>query len=413
MTTAPVHPELGAPLPADDIKKTLGIGKRQGGKRALRIALIVLVVGALAALGVRYYLGRAATGQMKYETAALAPGDLRVTATATGRVEGLNTVEVGAEVSGRVLFIRADYNDRVKKGQVLAEIDPEQIRASVAQAKAQVASARAAIAEARATVTQTRLAAQRARAMLAESLSSPASVEVADAAAARAQAALASALAGASVAQASLDQVEYKLDRTVIVSPIDGIVLARLIEPGQTVTAGFTTPVLFKLAENLTQMTLHVDVDEADIGHVREGMEATFTVDAYPERTFPSRVQSIRNDPKISQNVVTYEGVLAVDNAELLLRPGMTATATIIVETRRGALLVPNAALRFTPKDPNAKKSTQPPAAEKAGERRAWQLQGNKPTPLPLHVGASDGRMTEILGGASAGTLVIVDAEGN
>lgn len=411
MTTAPLHPGVGAPAQhdGDDIQKTLGLGKRHRGRRALRIITVLLAIAAVVALAIRFYQSRAAKGQPRYETVALATGDLLVTATATGRVEGLNTVEVGAEVSGRILRVHKDFNDQVKKGQILAEIDPEQLRAAVAQAKAQAASARAAIAEAQATLTQTALAASRARAMFADNLSSKATVETAEAASARAKAALGSARAQASLAEASLAQAQYRLDRTVIVSPIDGIVLARSIEPGQTVTAGFTTPILFKLAENLTQMTLHVDIDEADIGRVREGLEATFTVDAYPNRAFPSKVQSIRNEPKISQNVVTYEGVLAVDNAERLLRPGMTATATIIVETRRGALLVPNAALRFAPKDPNAKKGAQPAPPEKPGERHAFVLEGGKPVSLPLRVGASDGRMTEVLSGAGAGTQVILD----
>ncbi|MFO0755387.1 MAG: efflux RND transporter periplasmic adaptor subunit [Byssovorax sp.] len=413
MTTAPLHADAGVQAqPSDDIHKTLGLGPAKRGGKIVRIVLGLLALGALVFAGVRYFQARAEKGQPRYETAAVAAGDLVVTATATGRVEGLNTVEVGAEVSGRILRVRADYNDRVKKGQVLAEIDPEQLRAAVAQARAQASVARAAIAEARATRAQTRLAADRARAMLKEALSSQASVESAEAAAARAEAAVQSALAQASLAQATLDQAEYKLDRTVIIAPIDGVVLSRLIEPGQTVTAGFTTPVLFKLAEDLTQMTLHVDIDEADIGRVREGLEASFTVDAYADKTFPSRVQSIRNEPKISQNVVTYEGILTVDNAGLLLRPGMTATATIFVETRRGALLVPNAALRFTPKDP-AKKSTQPPPPDKPGERHAFVLEGGKPRSITLRTGSSDGRSTEVLSGAEPGTQVIVDAVEN
>lgn len=413
MTTAPLPQDLGLPqrAGADDVKKTLGLGKGRHGRRALRVALLALCVIAAVALAVRYYITRAASSVPKYEMAAIGAAELRVTVTATGRVEGLNTVEVGAEVSGRMLRVSADYNDRVSKGQVLAEIDPEQLRAAVNQGKAQAASARAAIAEARATQAQTRAAAARAHAMHAEGLISKQDIETADASAARADASLANALAGASLAQATLAQAQYKLDRAVIISPIDGIVLARLVEPGQTVTAGFQTPILFKLAEDLTQMTLHVDIDEADIGRVREGQQASFTVDAYAERTFPSRVQSLRNEPKVSQNVVTYEGVLAVDNAERLLRPGMTAMATIVVATKHDVLLVPNAALRFTPSDAGRKPGQALPE-ERPGERRVWVLDAGKPKAVALRVGASDGRMTEVVeGDVRPGAQVIIGRE--
>ena len=231
------------------------------------------------------------------------------------------------------------------------------------------------------------------------------------------------------LAQASLDQAEYKLDRTVIVSPIDGIVLARLIEPGQTVTAGFTTPVLFKLAENLTQMTLHVDIDEADVGSVKVGQDATFTVSAYLSRPFPARITRVGFGSTLKENVVTYVAELSVANDELLLRPGMTATASIAAVQRQDVLLVPNAALRFTPGAAPAKAAAGgaellsklmpgPPrgAPKRAGavdvkhaERKLWLLRDGAPVAVSVTAGLSDGRRTEISGAVHEGDAVIVD----
>jgi HlyD family secretion protein len=212
--------------------------------------------------------------------------------------------------------------------------------------------------------------------------------------------------------RATLKSQVSRLDKTRIVSPIDGIVLSRLVEPGQTVTAGFQTPVLFKLAEDLRRMSLYVYVDEADIGRTREGQAASFTVDAYPDKVFPSKVLSLRNEPREDQNVVTYEAVLAVDNGELLLRPGMTATATIVAELRKGVLSVPNAALRFTPP------SLAREQAQKPRGRGVWMLsapagaRGEEPAPrfVPLKTGASDGQRSEVLSGAlRAGDELLVD----
>jgi HlyD family secretion protein len=377
----------------------------------LRLGLLAAAIACIGVIVFQFYRARAVARLPKYEMAAVAKGDLRVTITATGRIQALTTVEVGAEVSGRLLRVLVDYNDVVKKGQVLAEIDPEQLRAAVAQANAQAAVARAAITDAKAAQTQAHSVAARARLLEREGVLSKQDLDAADATKARADAAVASAVANAGLANASLALAKYRLDRSVIVSPVDGVVLARLVEAGQTVTAGFQTPVLFKLAEDLTQMALHIDIDEADIGRAREGQEASFTVDAYAGRAFPSRVKALRNEPKISQNVVTYEGLLAVDNHERLLRPGMTATATIVVETKREVLLVPNAALRFSPHTAASEPGATTPVS-RSGERQAWIVSAGKPRRVSLHVGGTDGQVTEVVGGElAAGTQVIVDEE--
>jgi HlyD family secretion protein len=223
---------------------------------------------------------------------------------------------------------------------------------------------------------------------------------------------VASAAASATLARATLSQARSRLDKTNIFSPISGIVLSRRVEPGQTVTAGFQTPLLFRLAQDLTQMRLNVDIDEADVGRVNEGQEATFTVEAYPERTFRSRVISLRNEPKASQNVVTYQAVLSVENQERLLRPGMTCTATILAATRKDVLLVPNGALRFSP--PASAGGQEPKTVgtnpDPTKRQRVWVLRANAPAPITVRAGATDGSVTEIVSGdVTPGTEVIVE----
>jgi HlyD family secretion protein len=405
---------MTAATPAD-VRKAIGPGPRS---RRWTFAVVTALAIALAAvIALRPLRGRLGAQGPAFESAAVTRGDVRVTVTATGTLQAVTTVEIGAEVTGRLLSVRVDANDVVKKGQVLAEIDPELLRAAVDEVSAQVAAADAAVRQARASKLEAAQALARARAQVAEGLASTRDLEAAIAAAARADASVESAVANATVARATLKSARSKLDKTTIVSSIDGIVLSRLVEPGQTVTAGFQTPVLFRLAQDLTRMRLNVDVDEADVSRVHEGANATFTVEAYGERSFPSQVTSFHNDPKTSQNVVTYQAVLAVDNAERRLRPGMTGTATITAETRHDVKIVPNAALRFAP----PKKSGPGVAAAKTagvegegGERqRVWILDARGAlVAVPVRVGATDGTVTEIVSGAlDPDAKVIVDVK--
>ena len=331
-----------------EVRERLGLGvprRRRWLRPALWLLTLALVVAAVFAWRSRGADARAP----RYVTVPAERGELAVSVTATGTLEALDTVEVGSEVSGRVLAVHVDFNDHVSAGQVLATLDPEQARARADEAAAQVAAASASLARAQATAAEARQNLARARSLAEAGVLSGQELDTAEATAKRSEAEVGSARAQASVAQASLVSVRSSLDKTAIRSPIDGVVLARSVEPGQTVAASFQAPVLFTLARDLAQMTLHVDVDEADVGKVAAGQEATFTVDAHPGREFPSRLMSLRNIPKTDQNVVTYEAVLAVDNSEMLLRPGMTATATIQTQRKADVLLVPNAALRFTP----------------------------------------------------------------
>ncbi len=351
---------------------------------------------------------KAADGLTRFKFEKAEQRDVRVTVSATGKLQGLNTVEVGAEVTGRVLRLLVDYNDKVQQGQLLAEIDPEQLRAAAEEARAQVLSADSNIKTAQATVAETARARKRAEEQAKTGLVSEKDLETAVAAAVRAEAALAAAKASAELSRAGLRSAESKLRKTKIYAPIAGVVLSRSVDLGQTVTAGFQTPVLFKLAEDLAKLVLYVDIDEADVGRVREGMEATFTVDAYPQRVFSSRVISFRNEPKTSQNVVTYEAVLSVDNSDRALRPGMTATATITSELLRDVLVVPNAALRFTP--PVEARFGPPMGQVRSEQKHVHILRNGVATPIVVKPGASDGHVTQLLEKAVApGDEVIVD----
>lgn len=394
-----------------DVMKTLGVGASDRSRRrrwgwALSI-LLVLVPAVFG--GSRFLEQRRIAARPRYEQGKVTRGDIQVSVSATGTLKGRSTVEVGAEVSGRVTEVLVDYNDKVQKGQLLAVIDPERSRAAVDESVARVRESDAAIRQAKATLTEARQTRDRAQVQAKQGLVSQKELEASAAALERAEATLASAEASSTVARATLGSQRSLLDKTRIVSPIDGIVLSRSIEPGQTVTAGFTTPILFKLTEDLRRMELLVYVDEADVGRTHEGQKASFTVDAYPDKTFPSKVLSLRNEPKEENNVVTYEALLQVDNSELLLRPGMTATATIVADVRTNVLSVPNAALRFAPS------KLEPDQAAKPGERRVWTLNTVKgeptPQPVPVKTGVSDGRNTEVRESSlREGTLVITDA---
>jgi HlyD family secretion protein len=385
------------------------LGEQRGAPRWLRWAVASVALLVLALGGMRFVRQRAQTSAPRYETARVERGDLQVTVSATGSLASLSMVEVGAEISGRVTRVYVSHNDRVEKGQLLAELDVEQLQASIDESSARVLAANAAIQQAEVTLAEAEANLTRAEALASKGAISPSEIEAARAKRARADALLAASRADARVARAATQSVKSKFGKGRIVSPIRGIVLSRLVEPGQTVTAGFQTPVLFRIAEDLRQMALHVYVDEADIGRVREGSTATFTVDAYPERKFPSRVLSIRNEPKTEQNVVTYEAVLSVDNSELMLRPGMTATATIVAESLHDVLLVPNTALRFAP--PERIGLLGPPTRVAEGPR-VWVLRDGVPEPVRVKRGPTDGQKTQILEGIESGRSVIVDAAG-
>jgi len=411
-----------------DLARSLGLEPGRPPRPHRRRRLLLVAATVLAGVAVLAAWGLKGDGEtVRYKTQPARTGDLKVTVTATGNLEPTNQVDVGSELSGIVERVDVDFNDVVKPGQELARLDTSRLDAQAIQARAAVQAAQAKVGQARATLTQTTadLARRtRVRELSGGQVPSQTDMDAAVAAKARAEADLASAQAQAAQAQGTLDGIQTDLGKTVIRSPIRGIVLKRSVEPGQTVAASLQAPVLFTLAEDLARMELHVDVDEADVGRVAEGQAATFTVDAYPERTFPAQVTQVRYGAATVGGVVTYETVLQVDNSDLSLRPGMTATADISVATVTGALLVPNAALRFAPPaQPQAaggKRSflsrmfPRPPrSARNQGEGKGlkvWVLENGEPTAVKVTTGATDGSRTEVLSGdLKPGTEVIVD----
>lgn len=402
-------PDLTEPLKkADpDVVRTLGLTKGSRSKTwARRIVLLLVLVGVGFAVvqGVRKMRARPAP---TFTYAESRRQDVTVVVTATGTLRAVNTVDVGTEVSGRVQSVNVNFNDRVTRGQVLVELDPEQLRARVNEAVANLSLARAAVQQAQATVAEATQTGARVERLAAQHIASDADLDTARATRARAEASLLSARAQERVAQANLSSAQTQLAKSVIHSPIDGVVLNRAVEPGQTVNGAFQTPVLLTLAEDITRMELHVDIDEADIGRVHEGQAATFTVAAYAERTFESRLVELRNAPRSVQNVVSYEGVLLVDNQERLLRPGMTCTVSIVSDRHEDVLVVPNAALRFVPMDRDMEEERK----RLGTQHHVWVVRNGRPTPIAVVTGVTDGRFTEVRSGdIRPGQQLIVDA---
>jgi HlyD family secretion protein len=376
-------------------------------KRRSRMWVWVIVAVVLAAAAVAGVRGRR-TAAPTYVLDSAREEALRVTVTATGTLQPTNQVDVGSEISGIIDKVFVDFNDAVTQGQVIAQLDTQTLEARAASARAQLAVAEASLAQAQATVTEARAKAARSRDLAARNIASQQQLETDDAAAQRAVAAVASATAQVTVSTASMRESETALRKAVIRAPIDGVIISREIRPGQTVAASFQTPVLFKLAGDLRHMELHLDLDESDVGQVREGQLAEFRVDAYPRRVFEATIVSVRFNPREVNNVVTYETVLSVDNPDLSLRPGMTATAEIVIEEKDKALLVPNRALRFLP--PAAAQDGRAPSG--SDEPRVWVVRDGAAVAVPVQTGLTNGELTEVTSGDVApGTAVIVDVE--
>ena len=369
------------PTPDRDLASKLGIGvKKRFRRRWWWIGggvVLVLIVG--------FFMLRGGPAH-SYVSKAVTHGDLAVSVSATGTLAPRDQVDVGSEVSGKIDALDADFNDHVKKGQVLARINTDQLVAQLQQAQATLAQAEATLSQM--TQTHQRFATLvKGNAMSQEQLN----VSVGD---------LARAKAGVGLARAQVDQDKTMLSKATIYSPIDGVVLDRKVSAGQTVVAAMTTPVLFTLASDLSQMELDVDIDEADVGQIRAGAKATFTVDAYPTRKFPAKLISIHNAPKTVQGVVTYQGVLLVQNQGGLLKPGMTATAEIEAANVKNAILVPNGALRFVPPEEiKAAAPPAPPTMNGINAGRVWVEDGKTLKPHDIKLGATDGRSTQMVEG--------------
>lgn len=425
------------PEASSRIKNTLGIGrshvKKKYQRRSLGWIIFLLLIGIVLA----FLATNDRAKPVQFTTQTAGQGSLAIMVSATGNLEPTNQVDVGSELSGIIDQVKVDYNDHVKVGQILALLDTTKLEAEVRNSKASLESAKARVLQAQATLKEKRIEferMQKVRALSDGRLPAQQDMDAAEAALERARADESSAKAQVSQAEATLEWDETNFTKASIRSPINGIVLVRDVEPGQTVAASLQAPVLFTLAEDLTKMKLHVGIDEADVGEVKDGQEAVFAVDAYPNQTFPARIAQVRYGSETTDGVVTYKAVLTVDNSDMLLRPGMTATADIMVKKIDNAILVSNAALRFSPPAENTgvteKKSgnggvvskilPHPPRHQKNSsnqtsgtvtdsQQRVWTASNGMAVAIPVTTGASDGVRTEIThGDVQPGTALIV-----
>ncbi len=409
-----------------EIEEILGLGTGARARRWTGRLIWLVAVAALIGGGIWWYqTSQATASKVTYETAASKRADLIVSVTATGTIQPTTQIDVSSEMSGVVRNVNVDNNSLIKKGDVLAELDSERFKAQLRSLQASVEGARAKLVDAQATLQASNLSLARQQALQKKGLGVTQDLEAARASKARGEAAISGAEADILIAKANLELKQLDIDKSRILSPVNGIVLKRAIEPGQTVASSLQAPVLFTLAEDLKRMQLEANIDEADIGAVKVGQTATFTVDAFTGRTFPARIETIEFSPKTTDGVVTYKAILSVDNFDFALRPGMTATSQITVKEIRAALLVPNAALRyappvaskqesfsitrmFMPRMPRGGGSDKKPVAN--GERQVWALKNDVPQSVSVTTGASDGKMTEVVKGELAAETALITA---
>ena len=363
------------------------------------IILVALVVAALGLFGLRRC---GADEKSTYQTAVVTKGSLIQAVTATGTLNPVVNVQVGSQISGNIQKLFVDFNSPVQAGQTVAQIDPAVFQAAVLQAQGDLENAKAAFELAQLTE-------KRMEELVAKQNSSQAELD-------QARAARHQAEASVKIKQGALERAQVDLDHCTITSPIDGIVISRSVDVGQTVAASLSAPIIFTIANDLSKMQIDAAVAEADIGTVEVGQKVDFTVDAFPRRTFHGAVVQVRNAPTTVQNVVTYDTVIGVNNADLKLKPGMTANVSIIGAQRDDVLKISNAALRFRPPD------TTPSAGPRAGRgkpgehqttRTVYVLRGAAPSPVQIKTGISDGIFTEVLEGLHEGDRVVTAMTGN
>jgi HlyD family secretion protein len=370
--------------------------------RRWRTIALALLLALAAVLGWRAFGGREETAT-RYRTEKVTRGDLTASVTATGTVNPVKTVQVGTYVSGPIQAIDVDFNSPVAKGQRVAKIDPRPFELRVQQSQAGLANARAALAKARADLEYKSSNLVRNRKLREQGIVAADAVDVLASSVDQARAEVALQQAQTQQAEAALEEARVNLGYTDILSPVDGVVVSRSVDVGQTVAASFQTPTLFVIAEDLTKMQVNANVSEADIGVVNAGQTATFNVDAYPERPFTGTVSQVRNSPLNVQNVITYDVVIDADNADLALRPGMTANVDIVTGRRTQALRVPTAALRFRPPTGAGEAVAAPVGAA------VWRLTDGHPEAVAVTTGLADDSYTEVQPGAlHEGDAVIV-----
>lgn len=390
-----------------------------------KYVIIAAVAAILLVAALFYFKGN--KPEFTYKGVKVERGTIVSTVAATGNLSAVTTVQVGTQVSGTIQKLYVDYNSRVKKGQAIAEIDPSLFNASVEQARGNAFSADANLQKARVTLADTARTLQRNKQLLNGGIISQSDYDVSEIAWQAAKASLKAAEGSVSQTKGALQQARTNLRYSIIRSPVDGVVISRAIDVGQTVAASFQTPTLFTIAQDLTKMQIEVSVDEADISRIRLDQNATFTVDAYPEQQFRGKVVQIRSAPIITQNVVTYVVVVNVDNKELKLKPGMTANVTIEVASRDNVLKLPPAALRFKPKGlekkGDAAMEKRPaagspagggrPAGRKGGGTQVYLLREGKPVAVPVKTGIASSSGIELVeGNLKEGDEVIIEQTG-
>ncbi len=410
--------------------------------KRLRYALIATAAVVLVVAVVAWRSSSGSKPKTQMETAKLERGRIVAKVTASGTLSAIVTVQVGSQVSGRIAELRADFNSQVKKGQLIAKIDPALFQATVEQQRANLAAAQGNLAKAEAQAVDAQRQADRSKALAEKKLIAQADADTSQSNADALAAGVAAAEGQVAQTRAALHSAEVNLAYTNIRSPTNGVVISRSVDVGQTVAASLSAPTLFVIAEDLAKMQVDTNVAEADVGRLKAGMDASFTVDAYPSEVFRGQVRQVRNAPQTVQNVVTYDAVIDVANPELKLRPGMTANVTFIYAEKADVLKVPNAALRFKPPPGMAVEggapgrngpreggpggpggpggrpeggagSRQGRGAEPLDRRTIWVMKGTLPGPVKVRTGISDGSFTEVLEGeVEAGAEVVMDAAG-
>lgn len=353
--------------------------------------LVIVAVAAIAALAVWLLSSGKKEEKITFDTAAVAPANIMNSITATGTIEPVTSVTVGTQVSGIVSKLFVDYNSVVKKGQVIAELDKTNLMSQLNTAKTQLATAQSQLNYQTANY-------KRYKTLFEKGLVAADDFDNAKLSYTQAKEQVASA-------KEEVQRAQTNLGYATITSPIDGVVLSKSVEEGQTVAASFSTPELFTIAQDLTNMQVVADVDEADIGDVKEGERVTFTVDAYPDDTFEGEVKQVRQEATTTNNVVTYEVVISAPNADLKLKPGLTANVTIYTAERKGVLSVPSKALRFTPQKETVGKMKIVDAAN--AKNKVWTIEGNSIVAHKVNIGMTDGTNTQIVGGIAEGTKVV------
>ncbi|MDX8459606.1 efflux RND transporter periplasmic adaptor subunit [Mesorhizobium humile] len=410
------------------IEAALGLDRKGVSRKRRRFWLYAMLAVAVVAAGIALYRWYAAAPpKIEYATVPAAIADLTVEVSATGTLQPLTQVDISSELSGIVRSVTASENQQVKKGDVLATLDTVKLEVQIERATASAKAAAAAVENAKVTLQENENAVVRASALTKRGMATDQSLEAATATRDRSKAALDSAEANLAIAQADLKAQQTDLAKSTIYAPIDGIVLTRSVDPGQTVASSLQAPVLFVIAADLRNMELQAAVDEADIGQVKPGQHARFTVDAFPDRPFDAEIRDISYASVTTDGVVTYKARLEVDNGELLLRPGMTATVSVVTRQAKGVLTVPSTAFRYRPMQQQTRgwsfsdlftgrmghpnRQREATKAPTDGSRTLYVLENGRPHPINVRIGSTDGELTEITSGLDAGAQVITGAQ--